>query len=128
MKYIHLKLLFFIYLIFGQAPDLFFTRTFGGLGNDKGFEVFTINDNGAVIAGRGDPNNKCLDRAYIVKIDLNLNEEWSQTYGDGDEDSRHTELKIKSLDEISEKEYLEFLNLKNVCQSYKKNIFISRWI
>ena len=76
-------LLVFISSLYGQAPDTLFTRTFGDVGNDIAFEVHSTNDGGSVLAGRINSSNDGINRGYVVKSDLNGDEEWSQFYDDG---------------------------------------------
>jgi hypothetical protein len=76
-------LLVFISSLYGQAPDTLFTRTFGDVGNDIAFEVHSTNDGGSVLAGRINSSNDGINRGYVVKTDLNGDEEWSQIYDDG---------------------------------------------
>ena len=80
-----ITLLLFIGSLYGQAPDTLFTRTFGDVGNDIAFEVHSTNDGGSVLAGRINSSNDGINRGYVVKTDLNGDEEWSQIYDNGGE-------------------------------------------
>ena len=77
-------LLLFIGSLYGQAPDTLFTRTFGDVGNDIAFEVHSTNDGGSVLAGYSNSINDGIARGYVVKTDLNGDEEWSGNVGEQD--------------------------------------------
>ncbi|MBL7191746.1 choice-of-anchor D domain-containing protein, partial [bacterium] len=60
-------------------------QTFGCSDQDKGYFVRQTNDNGFIITGytRFYPSSDSCD-VYLIKTDRNGNEEWSQTFGVGD--------------------------------------------
>jgi len=73
----------------GSTGNEIWNRTFGGNGNDYGYSVIHTNDGGYAISGitrsQGDSNGD----AWVIKTDMNGNEEWNQTYGgEGTESSR----------------------------------------
>ena len=73
----------------GSAGNEIWSKTYGGNGNDYGYTVVLTSDGGYAISGitrsQGDSNGD----AWIIKTDINGNEEWNQTYGgEGTESSR----------------------------------------
>tara|TARA_B100000941_G_scaffold275183_1_gene236872 strand:+ start:1012 stop:3036 length:2025 start_codon:yes stop_codon:yes gene_type:complete len=73
----------------GSTGNEIWNKTYGGNGNDYGYTVVVTNDGGYAISGitrsQGDSNGD----AWIIKTDINGNEEWNQTYGgEGTESSR----------------------------------------
>ena len=73
----------------GSTGNEIWSKTYGGNGNDYGYSVVVTNDGGYAISGitrsQGDSNGD----AWIIKTDINGNEEWNQTYGgEGTESSR----------------------------------------
>jgi hypothetical protein len=56
------------------------SQTFGGPGQDIGFEVIQTPDNGYAIAGRFRNTNANRYLAYLVKTDINGTLQWSAVY------------------------------------------------
>ncbi len=66
-----------------QSPEEEWNKKFGGASDDIGEYVQQTNDGGYIIAGRTGISS--LDRydALLIKTDVNGNELWSKTFGDG---------------------------------------------
>jgi len=71
-----------IYLIKTDAKgELVWSKTFGGDGDEYGWDIRTTNDNGYIIASQTNSFGKGEIDAYLLKVDENGNELWSNTYG-----------------------------------------------
>lgn len=57
------------------------TKTYGGKGDEFGWDVRITKDNGYIIAAQTDSYGNGEIDAYLIKVDENGNEEWSKTYG-----------------------------------------------
>lgn len=83
--------IFFILVIqtlsFGQVPSIEWERSYGGSKNDRGYCIEQTSDGGYIIAGstRSDDgditNNLGNFDVWVVKIDLNGEIVWENTYG-----------------------------------------------
>ncbi|MCK5052174.1 MAG: T9SS type A sorting domain-containing protein [Candidatus Cloacimonetes bacterium] len=75
-------------------PDTLWTRTFGGGGNDIAYSVKQTTDGGFIIAGYTNSYGVGESDFWLVKTDLNGNEEWNQTYGGNELDRAHSVQQI----------------------------------
>ncbi len=57
------------------------TKTFGGEGDDFGWDIRITKDNGFIIAAQTNSQGSGEIDAYLIKTDSMGNEEWSNTYG-----------------------------------------------
>lgn len=57
------------------------TKTFGGAGDEYGWDVRITKDEGFIIAAQTSSVGNGEIDAYLLKVDKEGNEEWSQTYG-----------------------------------------------
>ena len=68
------------------------SNTFGGEGGDKGYSVQQTSDGGYIITGKGsfgDIGDTIFEvGVYLIKTDENGNEQWSQTFGGGENDDQ----------------------------------------
>jgi len=74
----NLSLLFSAFLLFqitllAQAPDILWTKTFGGTGYDEGTVVIETNDNGYVVGGGKE------GWSYIIRINQNGDTLWTKS-------------------------------------------------
>ncbi|KAA3635599.1 MAG: hypothetical protein DWQ02_09625 [Bacteroidetes bacterium] len=71
-----------IYLLKTDAKgDTLWTKTFGGPGEEFGWDVRITKDKGFIIAAQTNSEGNGEIDAYLIKVDKDGNEEWSQTYG-----------------------------------------------
>ena len=63
------------------------SKTFGGVGYDRGYSVDQTMDGGYVVTGRTWTGSST--DFWLIKTDVNGNEEWSQTYNNGNADYGH---------------------------------------
>ncbi|MDP8205843.1 MAG: T9SS type A sorting domain-containing protein [Candidatus Electryonea clarkiae] len=80
--------------------DTLWTRTFGGDGYDLGCEIHQTTDGGFIIVGTTESFGGGDYDAWLIKMDENGDEEWSQTYG-----SEHGE-KGNSVQQTSDGGYI----------------------
>ena len=71
-----------VYLIrLDSIGDTLWTKTYGGEGDEYGWDVRNTKDKGFIIAAQtNSAGNGAID-AYLIKTDKDGNEEWSKTYG-----------------------------------------------
>jgi len=70
-----------------EAPPEEWNRTFGGIYNDNGRSVQQTSDDGYILGGTIEslnPNGgrKYSDDAWLIKVDVNGNEQWNKTFRD----------------------------------------------
>jgi hypothetical protein len=71
-------------LLAAEAPQIEWTRTFGGVSYDWAYWVEETRDSGFIVAGYTftEPNGEGEEDMYVVKTDRYGNVEWENTYGD----------------------------------------------
>ncbi|TFH42921.1 MAG: hypothetical protein E4G94_05565 [ANME-2 cluster archaeon] len=68
-----------------EAPSEEWNRTFGGIYDDKLWSVQQTSDNGYVLVGtikRINSNGMHSNDAWLIKVDVNGNEQWNKTFFD----------------------------------------------
>ena len=65
-----------------EVPQMEWWRTFGDVENDGANSVCQTSDGGYVLAGKYHPPGEPNPDAYILKVDADGQEVWSQTFGD----------------------------------------------
>ena len=76
----------FVYCASAEEPQMEWSKTFGGPGEDAGNAVQQTSDGGYTIAGYTDSFGAGRTDVYLMKTDKNGNEEWSKTFGGTDSD------------------------------------------
>lgn len=74
-------------VLFAQAPDTLWTRTYGGAGNDMGYSVRQTMDGGFIIGGWTRSFGAGGSDMYLIKVDAVGNLEWEKTYGGADDET-----------------------------------------
>ena len=87
MQYLHKALIVFVITasICQAQPGTLWTKTFGGSYYDDGSCVQQTTDGGFIIAGTTEYNGVSNYDVYLIKTDSQGNEQWSQTFDDGNE-------------------------------------------
>lgn len=68
----------FTALLFAQAPDTLWTKTYGGDDNDRGYTVKQTTDGGFIIGG--ETNSFGAEHGYLIKTDEYGDTMWTRTY------------------------------------------------
>jgi hypothetical protein len=76
--------------LFAQAPDTAWTRTYGGLDNDRGYSVRQTTDGGYIIAGRTWSFGAGEYDVYLIKTNASGDTLWTRTYGGADSDEGYS--------------------------------------
>jgi hypothetical protein len=64
-----------------QAPDILWTKTYGGTGNDVGNSIKQTLDGGYIIAGYTESFGAGQQDVWLLKTDANGDTVWTKTYG-----------------------------------------------
>ena len=73
-------------LLIAQAPDTLWTRTFGGVANDMGYDVERTSEGGYIITGWTQSFGAGGYDVYLIKTDAGGNMLWEKTYGGSEVD------------------------------------------
>ena len=61
--------------------DTLWTKTFGGIASDEGYDIQQTTDNGFIISGRTSSFGAGQGDVYLIKTDANGNALWSKSFG-----------------------------------------------
>jgi hypothetical protein len=76
-----------VYLIKTDARgDTFWTRTYGGAGDDVGYSVKQTSDFGYIVVGSTSSYGAGASDVYLIKTDAQGDTLWTRTYGGADDD------------------------------------------
>jgi hypothetical protein len=73
-------------LLFSQAPDTIWTKNFGGAGDEQGWSVIETSDGGFAAVGFTESFGAGAEDVYLVKVDMDGNYQWHQTFGGATKD------------------------------------------
>ena len=76
--YLFLLLTSYFSLIYAQAPDTLWTKTYGGADDDRGYSVKQTTDGGYIIGG--ETNSFGTEHGYLIKTDQYGDTMWTRTY------------------------------------------------
>ncbi len=80
----------FTSITFAQAPDTFWTRTYGGTNSDGGYSVQQTSDGGYIIAGYTASFGAGLEDVYLIRTNNAGDSIWAKTYGGQYHDRGHS--------------------------------------
>ena len=90
-------------------------KTYGGNEDDKSFSVQQTTDDGYIITGVTDSYGSGEYDIWLVKTDIEGNEEWNQTFGGTDDDMGYSVNRITHVVISSTKGLIPFFVSFNVC-------------
>jgi hypothetical protein len=67
-----------------QPPDLLWTKSYGGIGQDRGYCVKQTSDDGFIITGYRS-STYYQSGIYLIKTDINGIQQWSRVFGEHDD-------------------------------------------
>ena len=70
----------------GQAPNMLWTRTYGGSDNDWGYSVQQTSDGGFTVAGSTESFGAGAEDVWLIHTDATGDTLWTRTYGGSDYD------------------------------------------
>jgi hypothetical protein len=70
-----------------EAPDVIWTRTFGDIENETGYQVRQTSDGGYIISGKKTSLDGLQSDAWLIKTDHLAFESWNHLYGGSKNDS-----------------------------------------
>lgn len=73
-------------MIFAQAPDTLWTKTYGGINYDFGMSVQQTTDGGYIVGGETESYGVDSSDIWLIKIDVDGDTMWTRTYGGVDDD------------------------------------------
>jgi len=76
-------------LLFGNAPDTLWARTYGGAGIDVAYSVCETSDGGYIATGYTYSFGSGQQDAYLVRTNSNGDVVWTQTFGGASMDGAH---------------------------------------
>jgi len=96
MKPLYKRFTIYFFLIFNflpsyaQSPDTLWTKTCGGINDDKGFSVRQTFDGGYIIAGYTHSYGAGQEDVYLIKTDSLGDTIWTRTYGGTNSDAGYS--------------------------------------
>ena len=81
-----------VYLVMTDSSGYgtWFTRTFGGSGDDSGFSVQQTTDGGFIITGNTESYGAGGRDVYLIKTDSSGYEQWSRTFGGSNDEGGYS--------------------------------------
>jgi hypothetical protein len=77
-------------VLYAQAPDTLWTKTYGGTGDDYGYSVQQTSDGGYIIAGWTESFGAGQSDVYLIKTDSFGDTLWTKTYGGSENDEGYS--------------------------------------
>jgi hypothetical protein len=98
--------------------DSFWTKTYGGVNWDRGYEIRETSDNGYIIAGLTETPGSGWFDVWLVKTDINGDTSWTKKYGGPDDDE------ARSIQVVSDGGYIVTGNFDH--GSYSGDVYLLR--